>query len=61
MFRPSDDATTFLFLVPSNFFAVTSLRKAADSSEVKPYVEMAAECRSLADEVEAALKKYATS
>ena len=29
-FRPSDDATTFQFLVPSNFFAVTSLRKAAE-------------------------------
>ena len=29
-FRPSDDATTLQFLVPSNFFAVTSLRKAAD-------------------------------
>ena len=29
-FRPSDDATTFLFLVPSNFFAVTSLKKAAE-------------------------------
>lgn len=28
-FRPSDDATTFQFLVPSNFFAVSSLRKAA--------------------------------
>ena len=30
VFRPSDDATTFPFLVPSNFFAVTSLRKAAE-------------------------------
>ena len=29
-FRPSDDATTLQFLVPSNFFAVTSLRKAAE-------------------------------
>lgn len=30
-FRPSDDATTFGFLVPSNFMAVTSLRKAPRS------------------------------
>src|SRR5574344_1125244 len=30
VFRPSDDATTFLFLVPSNFFAVSSLRKASE-------------------------------
>lgn len=29
-FRPSDDATTFQFLIPSNFFAVSSLRKAAE-------------------------------
>ncbi len=32
-FRPSDDATTFQFLVPSNFFAVTSLRKSCRNSE----------------------------
>ena len=30
IFRPSDDATTLPFLIPSNFFAVTSLRKAAE-------------------------------
>ena len=30
VFRPSDDAATFLFLVPSNFMAVSSLRKAAE-------------------------------
>ena len=29
-FRPSDDATTLQFLVPSNFFAVSSLKKAAE-------------------------------
>ena len=60
-FRPSDDATTFDFLVPSNFFAVTSLRKAARIlTEVNREEELAAECRALADEVEAALKQYAT-
>lgn len=32
-FRPSDDASTFQFLIPSNFFAVTSLRKAAEILE----------------------------
>ena len=59
-FRPSDDATTFQFLVPSNFFAVTSLRKAAEIlTEVNNNKKLAQECTALADEVEAALKKYA--
>ena len=60
-FRPSDDATTLQFLVPSNFFAVTSLRKAAEILTVVNKNEtVAAECKALADEVETALKKYAT-
>ena len=59
-FRPSDDATVFEYLVPSNFFAVTSLRKAAEILEtVNGKPALASECRSLASEVEAALKKYA--
>lgn len=59
-FRPSDDATMFEFLIPSNFFAVTSLRKAAEIlTTVNGDTALAAECRALADEVEAALRKYA--
>lgn len=59
-FRPSDDATTFDFLVPSNFFAVSSLRKAAEIlRKVNNEKELSRECLELADEVEAALKKYA--
>ncbi|MFV0468623.1 MAG: glycoside hydrolase family 125 protein [Dysgonomonas sp.] len=59
-FRPSDDATTFQFLVPSNFFAVTSLRKAAEIlNAVNKKTDIAAECTALANEVETALKKYA--
>lgn len=59
-FRPSDDATTFDFLIPSNFFAVTSLRKAAEIlTEVNDDKTTAKECLALADEVEKALKKYA--
>lgn len=61
-FRPSDDATTFEFLVPSNFFAVSSLRKAAEILEtVNKDRKTARECRALADEVEAALKRYAVA
>ena len=59
-FRPSDDATTFGFLIPSNFMAVTSLRKAAEIlSTVNGETELADECTALADEVAAALQQYA--
>ena len=60
-FRPSDDATTLQFLVPSNFFAVTSLRKAAEIlNAVNKDSNTAQQCLNLANEVETALKKYAT-
>ena len=59
-FRPSDDATTFQFLIPSNFFAVTSLRKAAEIlATVNKNTALSAKCNSLAKEVEAAINKYA--
>ena len=60
-FRPSDDATTFEFLIPSNFFAVSSLRKAAEIlDQVNHNAPLARECRVLADEVAEALERYAT-
>jgi len=60
-FRPSDDATTLQFLVPSNFFAVSSLKKAAEIlTAVNNDALLAKECSDLAAEVETALKKYAT-
>ena len=60
VFRPSDDATVFLYLVPSNFFAVTSMRKiAAVLTKVNHDTMAAQEFVELADEVEAALRKYA--
>ena len=59
-FRPSDDATTYLYLVPSNFMAVSSLRKAAEIlTKVNHDTQLASQCTALADEVSAALKKYA--
>ena len=59
-FRPSDDATTLQYLVPSNFFAVSSLRKAAEIlDKVNKKTALAKECKDLAKEVETALKKYA--
>lgn len=60
VFRPSDDATTYLFLVPSNFMAVTSLKKAAEIlTSVNQRAYLAAQCTALADEVHNALRQYA--
>lgn len=59
-FRPSDDATVFNFLVPSNFFAVVSLRQAAEIlKSVYNDTLLSDECFALAKEVELALHKYA--
>lgn len=59
-FRPSDDCTIFPYLVPSNFMAVSILRKAAEVlSQVNHNQPMADECLALAAEVEAALAEYA--
>lgn len=61
LFRPSDDATIYQFLIPSNFFAVTSLRKAAEIlNKVNNDNNLANECINLANEVDTALKKYTT-
>ena len=59
-FRPSDDACVYPFLVPSNLFAVTSLRQlAAMASAILHDDALANEAQSLAGEVEAALQQYA--
>ena len=59
-FRPSDDATTLQYLVPSNFFAVSSLRKAAEILQtVNNDQTRATRCNELAAEVEQALNTYA--
>ena len=62
MFRPSDDATIYAYLIPSNFFAVISLRQAAEMVKaISKDNSLAAELDALAHEVDAALKKYATT
>jgi meiotically up-regulated gene 157 (Mug157) protein len=59
-FRPSDDATTFPFLIPSNFFVVSSLKQASEMVAVLHSDKVLADqLLSLANEVDAALKKYA--
>jgi len=62
MFRPSDDATLFPFLIPSNIFAVLSLRQLAEIySEVLNDVLFAKECADLAEEIDKAIKKSGIS
>src|SRR5580692_955589 len=59
-FRPSDDACIFSFLVPSNLFAVTSLRQLATMAiTILHDSDMANEATSLANEVESALRQHA--
>ena len=60
-FRPSDDATVFSFLIPSNFFAVTSLRQAAEMTrEITQDGPLADRLLALSDEVADALRQHAT-
>lgn len=59
MYRPSDDACVYPFLIPSNLFAVAALRQLAElSTEVLKDTAFANECAAFADEVSAALKAY---
>ncbi len=60
MFRPSDDATVFPFLVPSNFFAMVSLRQAAEMlNRICSDRDTALDCQLLANDIEQALNQYA--
>jgi len=61
-FRPSDDACIFPFLVPSNLFAVTSLRHLAEMAHAILHDDVLANnARALAGEVEQALRQYAVA
>jgi meiotically up-regulated gene 157 (Mug157) protein len=58
-FRPSDDACIFPFLVPSNLFAVTSLRQLAEMAHTILHDDdLANSSRSLADEVAQAVRQH---
>ncbi len=59
-FRPSDDATVFSFLIPSNFFAVVSLNQAAEMiDEIVGDPALSKELRTLSTEVKQALQDHA--
>jgi meiotically up-regulated gene 157 (Mug157) protein len=60
MFRPSDDATIYPYLVPSNFFAAVSLRQMAELLNATGQQKAVADdALKLATEVETALQKHA--
>lgn len=59
-FRPSDDSTNLPFLIPSNMFAVVELRHLAELfRQIKPDDPSASSCVALANDVEAAIVKFA--
>jgi meiotically up-regulated gene 157 (Mug157) protein len=58
-FRPSDDATIFPFLIPSNFFAVVSLKQAAEMVKALYNDEvLSTSLLRLSKEVEDAIKQH---
>jgi meiotically up-regulated gene 157 (Mug157) protein len=57
-FRPSDDVTKYLFLIPSNLFAVQSLKRIAEMYADMDQKAFAMECIRFAAEVKAAISKY---
>ena len=60
MFRPSDDSTLYPYLIPSNIFAVMSLRQLRTIyKEVLDENEFSETCSELAEEVEHAIETYA--
>lgn len=60
MFRPSDDATVYAYLVPSNMFAVVSLQRMAELLKAADENADVADIYALAAQVDEALLKTAT-
>ncbi len=59
VFRPSDDATIFPYLVPSNYFAVVSLMQIKEIADVTGNKKLGEDAAALTLEVSGALKKFA--
>ena len=60
MFRPSDDATIYPFLVPGNLFALASVRQLTLISMQLNEKELYNDCLVLLDQLFGAVKQYAT-
>ena len=59
-FRPSDDATLFPYLIPSNIFAVLSLYQLSDIfKNAIVDIEFGNACKEFANEVQTAIEEYA--
>jgi meiotically up-regulated gene 157 (Mug157) protein len=62
MFRPSDDATMYPYLIPSNSFAILSLKQLSSIySSILKDAEFAKECVDFAGEINSAIQKHAIS
>jgi uncharacterized protein len=60
IFRPSDDATMFPYLVPSNHFAALSLHQMAEiSTYIYKDAKFAEKCKKVATEILEGIKKHA--
>ena len=60
-FRPSDDACLYPFLIPSNMFAVTTLRGVAELAKATSHPDLETEASTLAEELNQALKTRASA
>lgn len=59
IFRPSDDATIFPYLIPSNYFAATSLLQLTEIFDHLGMDDESGQCRALGDEISLALYSHA--
>jgi meiotically up-regulated gene 157 (Mug157) protein len=60
MFRPSDDATMYPFLIPSNIFASTSMKQLSEIFKKEDIdINFSQRCNSLSKEIDSAIKKHA--
>ena len=59
MFRPSDDATMYPFLIPSNIFASISMKQLSEIYKDQKDLIFSEKCMSMSKEIDLAVKKYA--
>lgn len=60
MFRPSDDATVYPYLIPSNFFALESLKQLEEMFNATGHSAETGDIKKLSGQLSNALRDYAT-